>query len=157
MCISLRAMRPEAAKAAGAELVGMEELAEEIKGGKMDFDVVIAAPDAMRVVGLLGKVLGPRGLMPNPKSGTVTPDVATAVKNAKAGQVRFRADKSGIIHGGIGVLSFDSGALVQNLEALMADVAKAKPASAKGIYIKKITVSSTMGPGLIIDQASLSA
>jgi large subunit ribosomal protein L1 len=111
----------------------------------------------MRVVGLLGKVLGPRGLMPNPKSGTVTPDVATAVKNAKAGQVRFRADKNGIIHGGIGVLSFDSGALKQNLEALMADVSKAKPASAKGVYIKKITVSSTMGPGLIIDQASLSA
>ena len=147
----------EAAKAAGAELVGMDELAEEIKGGNMDFDVVIAAPDAMRVVGLLGKVLGPRGLMPNPKSGTVTPDVATAVANAKAGQVRFRADKSGIVHGGIGVLSFDASALVQNLEALMADVNKAKPASAKGVYVKKITVSSTMGPGLIIDQASLSA
>ena len=147
----------EAAKAAGAELVGMEELAEEIKGGKMDFDVVIAAPDAMRVVGLLGKVLGPRGLMPNPKSGTVTPDVATAVKNAKAGQVRFRADKNGIIHGGIGILAFDADALQKNLEALMTDVHKAKPASAKGIYIKKITVSSTMGPGLIIDQASLGA
>jgi large subunit ribosomal protein L1 len=157
VCVFAQGDAADAAKAAGAELVGMEELAEEIKGGKMDFDVVIAAPDAMRVVGLLGKVLGPRGLMPNPKSGTVTPDVATAVKNAKAGQVRFRADKSGIIHGGIGVLSFDSGALVQNLEALMLDVAKAKPASAKGIYIKKITVSSTMGPGLIIDQASLSA
>jgi large subunit ribosomal protein L1 len=135
----------------------MDELAEEIKGGKMDFDVVIAAPDAMRVVGLLGKVLGPRGLMPNPKSGTVTPDVGTAVKNAKAGQVRFRADKNGIIHGGIGILAFDADALLKNLEALMADVHKAKPASAKGIYIKKITVSSTMGPGLIIDQASLGA
>jgi large subunit ribosomal protein L1 len=123
----------------------------------MDFDVVIAAPDAMRVVGLLGKVLGPRGLMPNPKSGTVTPDVATAVKNAKAGQVRFRADKNGIVHGGIGVLSFDADALLKNLEALMADIQKAKPASAKGVYIKKVTVSSTMGPGLVIDQASLSA
>jgi len=118
---------------------------------------VIAAPDAMRVVGLLGKVLGPRGLMPNPKSGTVTPDVATAVKNAKAGQVRFRADKNGIVHGGIGVLSFDADALLKNLEALMADIQKAKPASAKGVYIKKVTVSSTMGPGLVIDQASLSA
>jgi large subunit ribosomal protein L1 len=111
----------------------------------------------MRVVGLLGQVLGPRGLMPNPKSGTVTPDVATAVKNAKAGQVRFRADKNGIVHGGIGVLSFEASALLKNLEALMVDVHKAKPASAKGVYIKKITVSSTMGPGLIIDQASLSA
>ena len=157
VCVFAQGDAAEAAKAAGAELVGMDELAEEIKGGNMDFDVVIAAPDAMRVVGLLGKVLGPRGLMPNPKSGTVTPDVATAVKNAKAGQVRFRADKSGIVHGGIGVLSFDAGALVQNLEALMVDVNKAKPASAKGVYIKKIVVSSTMGPGLIIDQASLSA
>ena len=157
VCAFAQGDAAEAAKAAGAELVGMEELADEIKGGKMDFDVVIAAPDAMRVVGLLGKVLGPRGLMPNPKSGTVTPDVATAVKNAKAGQVRFRADKNGIIHGGIGVLSFEAGALKQNLEALMADVSKAKPASAKGIYIKKITISSTMGPGLLIDQASLGA
>ena len=147
----------EAAKAAGAELVGMDELAEEIKGGNMDFDVVIAAPDAMRVVGLLGKVLGPRGLMPNPKSGTVTPDVATAVKNAKAGQVRFRADKNGIVHGGIGIVSFDASALKENLEALMVDLAKAKPASAKGIYIKKVTLSSTMGPGLVIDQGSLGA
>ncbi len=157
VCVFAQGDAAEAAKAAGAELVGMEELAEEIKGGKMDFDVVIAAPDAMRVVGLLGKVLGPRGLMPNPKSGTVTPDVATAVKNAKAGQVRFRADKNGIIHGGIGILAFDADALQKNLEALMADVHKAKPASAKGVYIKKITVSSTMGPGLIIDQASLGA
>jgi len=145
----------EKAKEAGADLVGMEELADQIKGGMMDFDVVIAAPDAMRVVGLLGKVLGPRGLMPNPKSGTVTPDVAGAVKNAKAGQVRFRADKNGIVHGGIGVIAFEASALQQNLEALMADLAKAKPASAKGIYVKKVTVSSTMGPGLQIDQASL--
>ena len=145
----------EAAKAAGAELVGMDELADDIKAGNMNFDVVIAAPDAMRVVGLLGKVLGPRGLMPNPKSGTVTPDVATAVKNAKAGQVRFRADKNGIIHGGIGVIGFEADALRQNLEALLIDLAKAKPASAKGIYLKKITLSSTMGPGLVIDQGSL--
>ena len=145
----------EAAKAAGAELVGMDDLAEKIKAGEMNFDVVIASPDAMRVVGLLGKVLGPRGLMPNPKSGTVTPDVATAVKNAKAGQVRFRADKNGIVHGGIGVVSFEASALKQNLEALMVDLAKAKPASAKGVYVKKVTVSSTMGPGLLVDQASL--
>ena len=157
VCVFAQGDAADAAKAAGAELVGMDELAEEIKGGMMDFDVVIAAPDAMRVVGLLGKVLGPRGLMPNPKSGTVTPDVATAVKNAKAGQVRFRADKNGIVHGGIGVITFEAAALQQNLEALMADLAKAKPASAKGVYIKKITVSSTMGPGLLIDQGSLSA
>lgn len=155
VCVFAQGDAAEAASAAGAELVGMDELAEQIKGGNMDFDVVIAAPDAMRIVGMLGKVLGPRGLMPNPKSGTVTPDVATAVKNAKAGQVRFRADKNGIVHGGIGVLSFEPKALVQNLEALMTDLTKAKPASAKGVYVKKITVSSTMGPGLIIDQASL--
>ena len=157
VCVFAQGDAAEAAKAAGAELVGMDELADEVKGGMMDFDVVIAAPDAMRVVGLLGKVLGPRGLMPNPKSGTVTPDVATAVKNAKAGQVRFRADKNGIVHGGIGVVAFEAAALQQNLEALMGDLTKAKPASAKGIYAKKITVSSTMGPGLVIDQASLSA
>ena len=155
VCVFAQGDAAEAASAAGAELVGMDELAEQIKGGNMDFDVVIAAPDSMRIVGMLGKVLGPRGLMPNPKSGTVTPDVATAVKNAKAGQVRFRADKNGIVHGGIGVLSFEPKALVQNLEALMTDLTKAKPASAKGVYVKKITVSSTMGPGLIIDQASL--
>lgn len=155
VCVFAQGDAAEAAKAAGAEFVGMDELANDVKGGMMDFDVVVAAPDAMRVVGLLGKVLGPRGLMPNPKSGTVTPDVATAVKNAKAGQVRFRADKNGIVHGGIGVVAFDAAALQQNLEALMSDLAKAKPASAKGIYIKKITVSSTMGPGLLIDQASL--
>lgn len=155
VCVFAQGVAAEAAKVAGAELVGMDELAAEIKGGNMDFDVVIASPDAMRVVGLLGKVLGPRGLMPNPKSGTVTPDVATAVANAKAGQVRFRADKNGIVHGGIGIVSFDAGALKQNLEALMVDLSKAKPASAKGIYVKKVTISSTMGPGLLIDQASL--
>ncbi|MDG1819219.1 MAG: 50S ribosomal protein L1 [Porticoccaceae bacterium] len=155
VCVFAQGDAAEAAKAAGAEFVGMDELAAEVKGGMMDFDVVVAAPDAMRVVGLLGKVLGPRGLMPNPKSGTVTPDVAGAVKNAKAGQVRFRADKNGIVHGGIGVISFEAAALQQNLEALMADLAKAKPASAKGVYVKKITVSSTMGPGLLIDQGSL--
>ncbi len=155
VCVFAQGDAAESAKAAGAELVGMDELAAEIKGGNMDFDVVIASPDAMRVVGLLGKVLGPRGLMPNPKSGTVTPDVATAVANAKAGQVRFRADKNGIVHGGIGIVSFDAGALKQNLEALMVDLSKAKPASAKGVYVKKVTISSTMGPGLLIDQASL--
>ena len=156
VCVFAQGAAAEAAKAAGAEFVGMDELANEVKGGMMNFDVVVAAPDAMRVVGLLGKVLGPRGLMPNPKSGTVTPDVATAVKNAKAGQIRFRADKNGIVHGGIGVVAFDTAALQQNLEALMLDLAKAKPASAKGIYVKKVTISSTMGPGLIIDQSSLS-
>jgi large subunit ribosomal protein L1 len=145
----------ESAKAAGADHVGMEDLAERIKGGFMDFDVVIASPDAMRVVGALGQVLGPRGLMPNPKTGTVTPDVANAVKNAKAGQVRFRTDKNGIIHGAIGRLNFEEKALKENLEALLADLKKAKPSTAKGIYLKKITLSSTMGPGLVIDQASL--
>lgn len=147
----------DAAKAAGAEFVGMDDLAAQIKGGMMDFDVVIAAPDAMRVVGQLGQVLGPRGLMPNPKTGTVTPDVAGAVKNAKAGQVRFRADKNGIVHGGIGKISFDGKAIKENLEALLADLKKAKPASSKGIYMKKITISTTMGPGIVIDQSSLEA
>ncbi len=155
VCVFAQGDAAEAATAAGAEMVGMDELAAEIKGGNLNFDVVIAAPDAMRVVGMLGKILGPRGLMPNPKTGTVTPDVATAVKNAKAGQVRFRADKNGIIHGGIGTLSFDVSALKGNLEALMADLVKAKPASAKGVYMKKITLSSTMGPGLAIDRATL--
>ncbi|MGV8837487.1 50S ribosomal protein L1 [Cellvibrio sp.] len=145
----------EAAKAAGAEFVGMDELAAEIKAGKMDFDVVIASPDAMRVVGQLGQVLGPRGLMPNPKTGTVTPDVVTAVKNAKAGQIRYRAEKGGIVHGGLGKISFDAIAIKENLEALISDLKKAKPATSKGIYIKKISLSSTMGPGLVIDQASL--
>ncbi len=155
VCVFAQGDAADAATAAGAELVGMDELAADIKGGNLNFDVVIAAPDAMRVVGMLGKVLGPRGLMPNPKSGTVTPDVATAVKNAKTGQVRFRANKNGIVHGGIGILSFDVAALKGNLEALMIDLAKAKPASAKGIYLQKITLSSTMGPGLVIDKASL--
>ena len=155
VCVFAQGAAAESAKAAGAELVGMDELADEIKSGNMDFDVVIASPDAMRVVGMLGKVLGPRGLMPNPKSGTVTPDVASAVANAKAGQVRFRADKNGIVHGGIGIVGFEATALKENLEALMADLHKAKPASAKGIYVKKVTLSSTMGPGLLIDQASL--
>jgi len=145
----------EKAMAAGAELVGMDDLAESIQGGNMDFDVVIASPDAMRVVGKLGTVLGPRGLMPNPKVGTVTPDVETAVKNAKAGQVRYRTDKNGIIHGGIGKIGFEGSAIKSNLEALLADLKKAKPASSKGVYIKKIVLSSTMGPGVLIDQSSL--
>lgn len=147
----------ENAKAAGADIVGMEDLAEQVKAGNLDFDVVIADPAAMRVVGQLGQILGPRGLMPNPKTGTVTPDVVTAVKNAKAGQVRFRADKNGIIHGGIGRIGFDAKAIKENLEALIAELKKIKPASAKGVYVKKITLSTTMGPGLSIDQASLEA
>ena len=146
----------EKAKAAGADLVGMDELAADVKAGKMDFDVVIATPDAMRVVGQLGQVLGPRGLMPNPKVGTVTPDVETAVKNAKAGQVRYRTDKNGIIHTIVGNVEFSADAIKQNIEALLADLKKAKPASAKGVYMKKITLSSTMGPGLLIDQSSVS-
>jgi len=145
----------EAAKAAGADLVGMEDLAAEVKKGNLDFDVVIADPAAMRVVGQLGTILGPRGLMPNPKTGTVTPDVATAVQNAKAGQVRYRADKGGIIHGGIGRVSFDAIAIKENLEALLVDLKKAKPASAKGVFFKKISLSSTMGPGINLDLASL--
>jgi large subunit ribosomal protein L1 len=145
------------AKEAGADIVGMDDLAEEVKGGNMDFDVVVADPAAMRVVGQLGQILGPRGLMPNPKTGTVTQDVGTAVRNAKAGQVRFRTDKNGIVHGGIGRVSFDAAALKANLEALIADLRKVKPASAKGIYLKKVTLSTTMGPGLTIDQSSLEA
>ncbi len=145
----------EAAKAAGAEIVGMDDLAESIKAGNMDFDVVIASPDAMRVVGQLGQILGPRGLMPNPKVGTVTPNVAEAVKNAKAGQVRYRTDKAGIIHCTIGKVDFDVKALNENLLALLGDLQKAKPSTAKGIYLKKITVSSTMGPGIVVDQSSL--
>jgi len=147
----------EAAKAAGADIVGMEDLAEQVKAGNLDFDVVIADPAAMRVVGQLGQILGPRGLMPNPKTGTVTPDVVTAVKNAKAGQVRFRADKNGIIHGGIGRVSFELPAIKENLEALISDLKRAKPASSKGVYVKKVTLSTTMGPGLAIDQSSLDA
>lgn len=147
----------DAAKEAGADVVGMDDLAAQVKGGELNFDVVIASPDAMRVVGQLGQILGPRGLMPNPKTGTVTPDVAAAVKNAKSGQVRYRADKNGIIHGAIGRVGFDGKAIKENLEALLADLKKAKPASAKGIYLKKVSVSTTMGPGLIIDQSSLEA
>ena len=144
-----------AAKEAGADFVGMDELAAEIKGGMMDFDVVIASPDAMRVVGMLGQVLGPRGLMPNPKTGTVTPDVVGAINNAKAGQVRFRADKAGIIHAAIGTVGFEADKLKENLNALIEDLVKAKPATAKGVYLKKVTISSTMGPGLLIDQSTL--
>ncbi len=147
----------EAAKAAGADAVGMDDLAAEMKKGDLNYDVVIASPDAMRVVGQLGQVLGPRGLMPNPKVGTVTPDVATAVKNAKAGQIRFRADKAGIIHGSVGVATFDTDALIQNINALLESLKKAKPAAAKGQYFKKVTVSSTMGPGLAVDAATLEA
>ncbi len=145
----------EAAKAAGADVVGMDDLAEEVKKGNMDFDVVIASPDAMRVVGQLGQVLGPRGLMPNPKVGTVSADVATAVKNAKGGQVRYRTDKAGIIQCSIGNLGFDSNALSENLNALVADLVKAKPSSAKGVYLKKISVSSTMGAGLSVDTSTV--
>jgi large subunit ribosomal protein L1 len=143
------------AKDAGADIVGFDDLAESIKAGNMDFDVVIASPDAMRVVGQLGTILGPRGLMPNPKVGTVTPDVATAVKNAKSGQVRYRTDKMGIIHGGIGKVGFEVNAVKGNLEALLADLKRAKPASAKGTFVKKVVLSSTMGPGVLIDQSSL--
>jgi large subunit ribosomal protein L1 len=146
----------EAALAAGADIVGMDDLAARIKGGELDFDVAIAAPDAMRVVGQLGQILGPRGLMPNPKTGTVTPDVATAVKNAKAGQVRYRTDKKGIIHCTIGKIDFEPEALKENLEALLADLKKLKPSTSKGVYVKKVTVSSTMGPGLAVDQGTLS-
>ena len=147
----------DAAKEAGADIVGMDDLAAEVKKGNMDFDVVIASPDAMRVVGQLGQILGPRGLMPNPKVGTVAQDVATAVKNAKAGQVRYRTDKAGIIHCPIGRADFEVPALVENLTALMADLNKAKPSSTKGIYIKKISVSTTMGPGLQVDHTPLTA
>ena len=145
------------AKEAGADIVGFDDLAESIKAGNMDFDVVIATPDAMRVVGKLGQVLGPRGLMPNPKVGTVTPDVAGAVKNAKAGQVRYRTDKKGIIHGGIGKIGFDAAAIQGNLEALISDLKRAKPASAKGVYVQKVVLSSTMGPGVVIDQSTINA
>ncbi|MEY3038001.1 50S ribosomal protein L1 [Marinobacterium sp. LSUCC0821] len=147
----------EKAKEAGADIVGFEDLAESIKAGNLDFDVVIASPDAMRVVGALGTVLGPRGLMPNPKVGTVTPDVAGAVKNAKSGQVRFRTDKNGIIHASVGKVSFEPKQIQENVSALLADLKKLKPASAKGVYVKKVTLSTTMGPGLLVDQASLDA
>jgi large subunit ribosomal protein L1 len=147
----------EAAKKAGADIVGFQDLADQIKAGVMDFDVVIASPDAMRVVGQLGQILGPRGLMPNPKVGTVTPNVAKAVENAKAGQVQFRIDKGGIVHCTIGKASFGADALKENLVALMAALHKAKPATAKGIYIKKLTLSTTMGPGVVVDASSLAA
>jgi large subunit ribosomal protein L1 len=142
-----------AAKEAGADIVGMDDLAAEVKKGVMDFDVVIASPDAMRVVGQLGQILGPRGLMPNPKVGTVTPDVATAVKNAKSGQVRYRVDKAGIIHSSVGTVKFDVPQLKENVEGLLADLIKAKPTAAKGVFLKKISISTTMGPGLMVDQS----
>jgi len=145
----------DAARAAGAEIVGLEDLAAKVKAGEINFDVVIASPDAMRVVGQLGQILGPRGLMPNPKVGTVTPDVATAVRNAKAGQVRYRVDKAGIVHASIGRANFEAGALKANLLALLGDLQKAKPASSKGIYLRRVTLSSTMGPGIAVDQSTL--
>jgi large subunit ribosomal protein L1 len=145
----------DAAREAGAEIVGLEDLAAKVKAGEINFDVVIASPDAMRVVGQLGQILGPRGLMPNPKVGTVTPDVAGAVRNAKAGQVRYRVDKAGIVHASIGRANFELNALKTNLVALLSDLQKAKPASSKGIYLKRVTVSSTMGPGIAIDQSTL--
>ena len=149
--------KADEARAAGADIVGMDDLAAEIKAGKMDFDVVIASPDTMRVVGTLGQILGPRGLMPNPKVGTVTPDVAQAVRNAKAGQVQFRVDKAGIIHGTIGRRSFDSDKLVMNLRALVEALNKAKPSSSKGIYLRKVALSSTMGVGVRVDTQSIAA
>ena len=145
----------EAAKAAGADIVGMEDLADQVKKGEMPFDVVIASPDAMRVVGTLGQILGPRGLMPNPKTGTVTPDVVTAVKNAKAGQVRYRNDKNGIIHASIGKVSFEANQIKENLESLLEALKKAKPSTSKGTYVKKVSLSTTMGAGVTIDQATL--
>ena len=147
----------EAALAAGADKVGMDELAAEMKAGDLNYDVVIASPDAMRVVGQLGQILGPRGLMPNPKVGTVTADVGTAVKNAKAGQVRYRTDKNGIIHTSIGKVGFEASKLKENVEALIADLKRLKPSTSKGIYVKRVSISTTMGPGLVIDQASLDA
>jgi large subunit ribosomal protein L1 len=145
----------DAARAAGADLVGLEDLAEKVKAGEINFDVVVASPDAMRVVGQLGQILGPRGLMPNPKVGTVTPDVANAVRNAKAGQARYRVDKAGVVHCAIGRAGFEVSALKENLLALIADLQKAKPAASKGIYLKRVTLSSTMGPGIAVDQSSL--
>jgi large subunit ribosomal protein L1 len=145
----------DAARAAGADIVGLEDLAEKVKAGEMNFDVVVASPDAMRVVGQLGQILGPRGLMPNPKVGTVTPNVAEAVKNAKAGQVRYRSDKAGVVHCTIGKADFDAAQLKENLSALLQDLQKAKPASSKGIYLKRVSVSSTMGPGVPVEQSSL--
>jgi len=149
------ARNQEAARAAGADLVGLEDLAEKVKAGEINFDVVVASPDAMRVVGQLGQILGPRGLMPNPKVGTVTPDVAAAVKNAKSGQARYRVDKAGVVHCAIGRAGFEVKALKENLLALVTDLQKAKPAASKGIYLKRITLSSTMGPGIAVDQSTL--
>jgi large subunit ribosomal protein L1 len=146
----------DAARAAGADIVGLEDLAEKVKAGEMNFDVVVASPDAMRIVGQLGQILGPRGLMPNPKVGTVTPNVAEAVKNAKAGQVRYRADKAGVVHCTIGKADFEANQLKDNLHALLQDLQKAKPAASKGIYLKKVCVSSTMGPGVPVEQSTLS-
>lgn len=150
------AEQADAAKAAGADYVGMQDLVDQIQGGLSDFGVVIATPDAMPMVSKLGKVLGPRGLMPNPKTGTVSKDAKQAVENAKAGQVRYRTDKNGIVHGAIGKVSFEPDALKENLEVLLADINKAKPSTAKGIYLKKVTLSTTMGPGVVLDQSSLS-
>jgi large subunit ribosomal protein L1 len=149
--------KAEEARAAGADLVGMEDLAEKVKAGELDFDVVIASPDAMRIVGQLGQILGPRGLMPNPKVGTVTPDVVGAVQNAKSGQARFRTDKGGIVHCAIGTVAFEPEALAENLRAVMGELNRLKPASSKGVYVRKVTLSSTMGPGLTVDIASLAS
>jgi large subunit ribosomal protein L1 len=157
VAVFAQGVQADAAKEAGADIVGFEDLAEQIKGGMMDFDVVIATPDAMRIVGTLGQVLGPRGLMPNPKVGTVTPDAATAVKNAKAGQVQYRTDKGGIIHCTIGRASFTVEQLSGNMVALVDAIAKAKPASSKGVYLRKMSVSSTMGPGVRVDQATVTS
>jgi large subunit ribosomal protein L1 len=145
----------EAAKSAGADLVGLEDIAEQVKAGNIDFDLLLATPDAMKVIGQLGQILGPRGLMPNPKDGTVTPDVANAVKNAKRGQVRYRTDKAGIIHCAIGKITFSTDNLIQNLEAVLGALKKAKPSSAKGVYIKKISLSTTMGPGVTVDASGI--
>jgi large subunit ribosomal protein L1 len=147
----------DAAKAAGADIVGLDDLAAQVKAGQINFDVVVASPDAMRVVGQLGQILGPRGLMPNPKVGTVTPDVAGAVRNAKAGQVRYRVDKAGIVHCSIGKASFEITALRENLQALINDLQKAKPATSKGVFLKRIAISSTMGPGVVVDHSSLTS
>ena len=155
VAVFARGAAAEEAREAGADIVGMEDLAEQVTAGNLDFDVVIAAPDAMRVVGRLGRILGPRGLMPNPKVGTVTPDVGGAVRNAKAGQVQYRTDRAGIIHCTIGKAAFEVGALKQNLEALLGELNKAKPSTSKGVYMKKVTLSTTMGPGLGVDKATL--
>lgn len=155
VAVFTQAQQADTAKSAGADIVGFEDLAEKIKAGNIDFDVLIATPDAMRLVGQLGQILGPKGLMPNPKVGTVTIDIATAVKNAKSGQVQYRSEKGGIIHCTIGKINFEMVALKENLKALIADIKKAKPASTKGVFLKKISISTTMGPGLVIDQTSL--